>query len=467
MDIRFPTPAPRILVVDDEQMIRWSLRAGFEDAGAIVEEAANLAEARRRLDEEWPDLLLLDQRLPDGLGMDLLSEVLEKDGELPVLMITAYGSFDAAVDAIQAGAQDYVGKPFDLDEILAKAARILDRSRLRRIEEMQRRDPSSVGLIAESPSFVDVIRLLKRIGRSEASTVLITGDSGVGKGLAARLLHSFGGEKTRPFISVPCTAIPESLLESELFGHEKGAFTDAKTAKPGLAELAYGGTLFLDEIGDLPPGVQAKMLTLLEDRTFRRVGGTRQLRLEARVIAATNRDLQADVSIGRFRADLFYRLRVLPVVIPALKNRLEDIRPLAEHFLDVYRKEFGSPATGFTDAALAAMDAFPWPGNVRELRNAIERAALLVVGERIDLPDLPPELSGMSSRINASGLPALPKHGCSLEDLEKSWVQEALRRCDGNRSQAARLLGMKRDQIRYRIEKFGLDRDSRPAEDES
>lgn len=456
MEIRFPSPAPRILVVDDEQMIRWSLRAGFEDSGAMVEEAATLEEARRRLDEEWPDLLLLDQRLPDGLGMDLLTEVLEKDSELPVLMITAFGSFDAAVDAIQAGAQDYVGKPFDLDEILAKAARILDRSRLRRIEEMQRRDPSAMGFIAESPSFQEVIRLLKRIGRSEATTVLLTGESGVGKGLAARLLHGYGGGEQRPFITVPCTAIPETLLESELFGHEKGAFTDAKNAKPGLAELAYGGTLFLDEIGDLPPSIQAKMLTLLEDRTFRRVGGTRQLRLEARVIAATNRDLQADVTAGRFRADLFYRLRVLPVLIPSLKDRPEDIRPLAEHFLDVYRKEFGSPAQGFSEAALAAMQAFPWPGNVRELRNAIERAALLVVGDRIDLSDLPPELGGISSRMDPSGLPALPENGCSLDSLERAWVAEALRRCNGNRSKAARLLGMKRDQIRYRIDKFGL-----------
>lgn len=437
-------------------MIRWSLRAGFEDSGAMVEEAATLEEARRRLDEEWPDLLLLDQRLPDGLGMDLLTEVLEKDSELPVLMITAFGSFDAAVDAIQAGAQDYVGKPFDLDEILAKAARILDRSRLRRIEEMQRRDPSAMGFIAESPSFQEVIRLLKRIGRSEATTVLLTGESGVGKGLAARLLHGYGGGEQRPFITVPCTAIPETLLESELFGHEKGAFTDAKNAKPGLAELAYGGTLFLDEIGDLPPSIQAKMLTLLEDRTFRRVGGTRQLRLEARVIAATNRDLQADVTAGRFRADLFYRLRVLPVLIPSLKDRPEDIRPLAEHFLDVYRKEFGSPAQGFSEAALAAMQAFPWPGNVRELRNAIERAALLVVGDRIDLSDLPPELGGISSRMDPSGLPALPENGCSLDSLERAWVAEALRRCNGNRSKAARLLGMKRDQIRYRIDKFGL-----------
>ena len=460
MEIRFSAPAPRILVVDDEQMIRWSLRAGFEDAGAMVEEAATLEEARRRLDEEWPDLLLLDQRLPDGQGMDLLTEVLEKDSELPVLVITAYGSFDAAVDAIQAGAQDYVGKPFELDEILAKAERILDRSRLRRIEESQRRDPSAMGFIAESPSFQEVIRLLERIGRSEATTVLLNGESGVGKGLAARLLHSYGGDDQRPFISVPCTAIPESLLESELFGHEKGAFTDAKSAKPGLAELAYGGTLFLDEIGDLPPSIQAKMLTLLEDRSFRRVGGTRQLRLEARVIAATNRDLQADVAEGRFRADLFYRLRVLPVLIPSLKDRLEDIRPLAEHFLDVYRKEFGSPATGFSEAALAAMQAFPWPGNVSELRNAIERAALLVVGDRIDLADLPPELSGLSSRMDPSGLPALPADGCSLEALEKAWVSEALHRCNGNRSQAARLLGMKRDQIRYRIDKFGLDGDA-------
>jgi two-component system, NtrC family, response regulator AtoC len=452
---RFSEPAPHVLVVDDERMIRWSLRAGFEEAGAHVEEAATLAEARGRLAEDWPDLLLLDLRLPDGSGMDLLREVLEKDADLPIMVITAFGSLEGAVDAIKHGAKDYIAKPFELDELLHKATRILEHRDLWRRAESQERSSVERELVAESPAILAVIDLLNRVGRSGASTVLLTGESGVGKGLAARLLHGFGGGN-KPFISVACTAIPEALLESELFGHEKGAFTDAKKAKPGLAELAHGGTLFLDEIGDLPPATQAKMLTLLEERSFRRVGGTRQLRMNARVVAATNRDLQAEVSAGRFRADLYYRLRVVPVEIPPLRERIEDIHPLAEHFLKGFQREFASPAKDFSETALMAMEAFSWPGNVRELRNAVERAALLGTGAYIELGDLPPEICGGLESGLEIGLPSLPPDGCPFEKLERAWVSEALRRCSGNRSKAARLLGMKRDQIRYRIEKFGL-----------
>jgi two-component system, NtrC family, response regulator AtoC len=455
--LRFPDPAPHVLVVDDERMIRWSLRAGLEEAGAIVEEAASLAEARRRLEEAWPDLVLLDMRLPDGSGSELLAEALAQDPELPILMITAYGSLEGAVQAMRDGAQDYIAKPFELDELVHKCGAILERHRLRRLTQFQQRRDAPAGIIAESASLQEVVRLLQRIGSSGASTVLLTGESGTGKGLAARVLHHAGGNPDAPFIPVTCTAIPETLLESELFGHERGAFTDAHESKPGLAELAHGGTLFLDEVGDLPPATQAKMLTLLEDRSFRRVGGTRQHRLEARVVAATNRDLEAEVAAGRFRADLYYRLRVVPVRIPPLRERVADVSPLAESFLASFAREFSSPARGFSDAAMQALQAFSWPGNVRELRNAVERAVLLTSAREILPSDLPAEVVGQVKAEQVSArLPRLPATGCSLEELEQAWVSEALRRSGGNRSGAARMLGLNRDQIRYRIGKFGL-----------
>lgn len=455
--LRFPDPSPHVLVVDDERMIRWSLRAGLEDAGAIVEEAASLAEARRRLEEAWPDLVLLDLRLPDGSGSELLEEALAQDPELPIIMITAYGSLEGAVQAMRDGAQDYIAKPFELDELVHKCGAILERHRLRRLSQFQQQRDAPAGIIAESPALQEVVRLLQRIGGSGASTVLLTGESGTGKGLAARILHEAAGDSQAPFIPVTCTAIPEALLESELFGHERGAFTDARESKPGLAELAHGGTLFLDEVGDLPPATQAKMLTLLEERSFRRVGGTRQRRLEARVVAATNRDLEAEVAAGRFRADLYYRLRVVPVRIPPLRERVADIQPLAEHFLASFAREFSSPARAYSAEAMQSLLAFSWPGNVRELRNAVERAVLLAGASEIQTADLPAEVMGSEDALaRGSDFPSLPAQGCSLEQLEQAWVSEALRRSDGNRSQAARLLGLNRDQIRYRIDKFGL-----------
>ncbi len=456
--IRFTDPPPRILVVDDERMIRWSLRACFEEAGALVDEAASLEEARRRLEEQWPALLVLDLKLPDGDGLDLLEEVQAEGTDLAALVITAYGSVRGAVEAVRKGAFDYVAKPFELDDLLLTAKRALEQRELRRIADLRARLDDTLWPVAEAESTRKVQELLQRIGGSGATTVLLTGESGVGKGLAARYLHAAsaaGGEA--PFIPVSCTSIPETLLESELFGHERGAFTDAKESKRGLAELAWGGTLFLDEVGDLPPGIQAKLLTLLEDRHFRRVGGTRQLELQARVVAATNRDLEKEVAAGRFRADLFYRLKVVPVEIPPLRQRVADIVPLADFFLGQFRREFGVGVEGFGDEVIRAMEAYGWPGNVRELRNAVERAALLAQGERVGLGDLPPEVGGGDRGAEGSaGSLALPAEGVDLQALERAWVLEALRRCDGNRSQAARLLGMNRDQIRYRIEKFNL-----------
>jgi len=467
---RFSEPAPNILVVDDERMIRWTLRAAFEGARAIVEEAADLAEAREKLDSNWPDLLVLDLKLPDGSGMDLLAEVKAQDAQLPVLIITAFGSLQGAVVAMQAGAFDYLAKPFELDDLLLKSSRALEQRRLRQGKLLQSRDAGFTWPVAESPASRKVLTLLQKVGRAGASSVLLNGESGTGKGLAACTLHaSSSGCDDMPFVPVSCTSITETLLESELFGHEKGAFTDAKETKIGLAELAAGGTLFLDEIGDLPPAMQAKLLTLLEDRVFRRVGGTREISLKARVVAATHRDLAKEVEAGNFRQDLFFRLKVVPIEIPPLRHRLEDIRPLAEHFLDSFQRELGVSVDSFSEEALLALDAYAWPGNVRELRNAIERAVLLSGSQQILLEDLPPEIADLgaatafppsstepSAIMCEDGLLSLPADGVDLTRQEKAWVEDALQRADGNRTRAAKWLGLTRDQIRYRIEKFNL-----------
>lgn len=450
--------APRILVVDDERMIRWSLRSALEDAGGVVDEAATLAEARTFLEKEAPDLVLLDMRLPDGHGLDLLQELHREEGGPPVVVITAFGSVEGAVDAMRKGAFDYVSKPFHVDDLLHTVGRCLQNAQLR-----LRADARSHGvlhrpsLIAEDPVSLEFLDLMRRVAESKASTVLLLGETGVGKGLAARMVHDMtDAHGEMPFVQVPCTAIPEALLESEMFGHEKGAFTDAKSAKRGLVELAMGGTLFLDEIGDLPSGTQAKLLTLLEEREFRRVGGTRTHRMQARVVAATNRNLSDEVEAGRFRADLYYRLKVVPIEIPALRKRAGDILPLANRFLEEFRSQAGRPVA-MSQEVEEALLAYRWPGNVRELRNAMERAALLCSEGRIERGDLPPEIEGNGhpARAEEAAL-SLPAEGVVLDAVERAWVREALERTGGNRTQAAKLLGLNRDQIRYRIEKFGL-----------
>jgi two-component system response regulator AtoC len=305
----------------------------------------------------------------------------------------------------------------------------------------------------------EITRMIHRIALSEASTILLLGESGVGKGLVARALHFAGPAWEKPFTNITCTALPETLLESELFGHEKGAFTDARMLKKGLFELADGGTVFLDEIGDLSPGLQGKLLRVLEDKSFRRVGGTRDIRVAVRIIAATNKDLAEEVRAGRFRSDLYFRLRVIPLEIPPLRERVEDILPLAESFLQHFNREFHKSVAGFEPAVVKLLQAYAWPGNVRELRNAIERAVLLTEGKSLGLRDLPKEICGESGRGECRGNGAfrLPPAGLVLDELVRDLVVQALERSRGNRTRAAALLGLNRDQIRYRNEKFKLE----------
>ncbi len=454
----------RILIVDDEKMIRWSLKASLGEAGYEVEEADEGAAALEAFSREAPDLVILDYRLPDRTGLEVLKSIRALSPDVPVLLLTAHASLAGAVAAVREGAHDYLAKPYEVDDLLVRVERALEayslRRQLARRQEEEERQFGLPNLVAESGAMREVVHLLRRVARSEATTILLLGESGVGKGLAARALHHEGRTTDRPFLNVTCTAIPETLLESELFGHERGAFTDAKTQKRGLFELADGGTLFLDEIGDLSPGLQAKLLRVLEEKSFRRVGGTRDLRVAVRIVAATNRDLDAEVEAGRFRRDLYFRLKVIPILIPPLRDRPEDLEPLARKFLGHFRKEFRKDVSDIEPAALQAFQRYPWPGNVRELRNAVERAVLLAEGGLVRRADLPREIVGGADE-RRHGVPAtiflLPPEGLVLEELERDLVRQALERAKGNRSQAARFLGLNRDQIRYRIEKFGFE----------
>jgi DNA-binding NtrC family response regulator len=448
---------PRILVVDDERLIRWTLRERLEGAGYAVVEAETGTEALAKCDE-GAELVLLDFKLPDLNGLEVLRRIRERHPETLVILITALATVENAVEAMKRGAWHYLNKPIDLDELLLNVAKALETTRLRReVKSLKARESAGFSfdrIIGESPAMRAAKELLRKIAASPASTVLLTGESGTGKDLVAKVIHYESTRADGVFQNITCSALPESLLESELFGHERGAFTDAKNLKPGLLEQADGGTVFLDEIGEMTPALQAKLLRFLEEKTFRRVGGTADLRVDVRVIAATNRHLEEGVRSGRFREDLYYRLRVLPVELPPLRERRGDVPLLASHFVASYAREFRKGVWGLTGDAVRRLESHGWPGNVRELKNAVERAVLLAEGERLTPDDFP---LGTAVGSSLDGF-RLPPAGVDLEELERDLVVQALRRTGGNQTQAAKLLHLNRDQIRYRIEKFGLEK---------
>ena len=450
-----PMTAATVLVVDDEALIRFTLRTRLEREGCLVVEADSVQAARQRLADP-PDLVLLDFKLPDGDGLTLLREIRERDPEAVVILMTGFSSLENAVQAIKLGAYDYVNKPFDVDEFMLRVAKALEITRLRRevrtLRSSQGRFPGIEAIIGDCPRTQELKEMVRRVATSPASTVLLTGESGTGKDLIARTIHGTSARAAGPFVNITCSAMPETLLESQLFGHERGAFTDARERRKGLLESADGGTVFLDEIGELSPAAQAKLLRFLEEKTFKRVGGSEDVRVDVRVIAATNRRLEDDVKSGRFREDLYYRLRVLPLEIPPLRQRAPDVAELVRHYIGVFNVEFRREVSGVDEAALAALTAYAWPGNVRELRNAVERAMILARGDRLMLADFP--MLGGSQPVG-NGY-RLPDEGLDIEKLERDLVVQALERTGGNQSRAAALLGMNRDQIRYRIEKFGL-----------
>ena len=448
-------PKATILVVDDEPLIRWSLTERLKAEGYELLEADTGHAAIEKL-PEGVDLVLLDYRLPDTDGVSILRKIKEFDQDILVILLTAYATIETAVEAMKLGAYHFANKPFNLDDVAALVERALETTRLRREVRQYRANaarPYSLQRIVGASSAMMALRhLVARVAVSPSSTVLLTGESGTGKDLVAKVIHYSSDRAARPFMNITCSALPEHLLESELFGHERGAFTDARLQKKGLLETADGGTVFLDEIAEMTPALQAKLLRFLEDKAFKRVGGSSDIRVDVRVIAATNRNLEAEVKQARFRSDLFYRLNVLPIAIPPLRTHTEDVPLLVEYFIDGFNTEFRKRVLGATPAAYTLLQQYGWPGNVRELRNVIERAMLLSDGDRLEARDFP-ALSAVAGTGNEFELPA---QGVDLEKLERSLVIQALRRSGGNQTRAGAMLGLNRDQIRYRIEKFDL-----------
>jgi two-component system, NtrC family, response regulator AtoC len=453
-------PNATVLVVDDEPLIRWSLVNRLREEGYRTAEAAtaNDAIAQHR---DGADLVLLDFALPDANGLAVLKQIKETDPDTLVIMLTANTDIGTAVEAMKSGAFHYANKPFDLDEIMLLVEKALETTQLRReVRVLRARQAQPYGprsIVGDSPAMQTVRALLERIAASPASTVLLTGESGTGKDLAAKVLHYSSNRAAKPFMNITCSALPETLLESELFGHERGAFTGADRQKRGLIESAEGGTVFLDEIGEMVPLLQAKLLRFLEEKSFKRVGGSQDIKVDVRVVAATNRSLQEEVKKGHFREDLFYRLNVMSVPLPPLREHKGDITSLINHYIDTFNTEFRKKIRGVSPAAMTALEAYPWRGNVRELRNALERAMLLADGNELNESHFPMLAANEGELSTAMGLPA---EGINLEALERSLVVQALERSAWNQTKAATLLGLNRDQIRYRIEKFDLRKPS-------
>jgi two-component system response regulator AtoC len=449
----------RVLVVDDEALVRWSLAERLRADGHQIVEAGTAAEAIEQA-EHGVDLVLLDYKLPDGDGLAVLKRLRDLDPDVLVIMLTAHKSVETVVDAMRAGAFDYATKPFELEDVALRVARALETNRLRRelrtLHDTLSRPFGIESIIGESEPMQRIKALIRKIATSPGSTVLITGESGTGKDLVAKVIHYASARAARPFLNITCSALPDTLLESELFGYERGAFTDARQQKRGLLEQADEGTVFLDEIGEMAPQLQAKLLRVLEEKAFRRVGGTGDIRVDVRVIAATNRDLEDHVKNGKFRDDLYYRLNVLRIEMPSLRTRGDDVALLAQHFVDLYAREFKRPVRSLTRATEDALKSYGWPGNVRELRNLVERAVLLCERDFLEPSDFDTLRQGRARQSSTHGGFELPPEGVDLEEVERSLVMQALERTGGNQTRAAALLALHRDQIRYRVEKFGL-----------
>src|SRR5262245_47748368 len=455
----------RILVVDDEKMIRWSLGEALRGWGFEPVEAATAGAALTSFEAEPFAAVLLDINLPDGSGLDVLRKLRQREPEAVIIMITANVLVDETIAALRGGAYDFIGKPINLEELHVAIRNGIETSRLRREVNLIRRERSQKfsfdQIIGRSPAIREMSAMAQKVAESEVSSVLLQGESGTGKDLVAKAIHYHSNRADGPFVAINCAALPGTLIESELFGYEKGAFTDAKSRKEGMFEQAEGGTLLLDEIGELELSLQAKLLRVLEEGAFRRVGGLKDIPFDARIIAASNRDLKKESEAGRFRLDLYYRLSVIQIDIPSLLERGDDVLLLTDHYIDSFSERLRKKISGITPEVAAAFRAYDWPGNVRELRNVIERAMILEDEDVITMKYIPRAVAGGAAADNAradgsgqSELFRLPPGGVSLESVEMSLVRQAIERSGGNQTKAAELLGISRDQLRYRLKKL-------------
>lgn len=454
----------RILVVDDEKAIRWSLGEALRNIGYEVEEAENGKKALGLFQDEPFDLVILDLKLPDIDGLQVLKKIKEIEQELPVIMMTAYGEVETAVEAIKSGAYDFMQKPFQLEKMKIEIKNALETSNLKQqldgIRKKERETYNFKNFLGKSSVMQEVFRKVKKIGESRASTILIQGESGTGKELVARAIHECSNGSDRPFLEINCAALPETLLESELFGHEKGAFTDAKYRKKGLFELAEGGTIFLDEIGEMGITLQSRLLRVIENKTFRRVGGVKDLKVNTRIISATNRDLKRAINEGKFRSDLYYRLQVIPIYLPPLRERKEDIPLLANHFISVFNREFKKNVKKISRDVEELLMSYSWPGNVRELKNVIERAMLLEAEDELLPEHLPPEITQVRTEEPLDGgtnsVSVDELFPITLKEMEKLLIEKTLEKTSGNKSKAAKILGISRQTLREKVKQYAL-----------
>jgi two-component system response regulator AtoC len=455
-----------ILLVDDEKELCFFLEQALSEQGYATLTAYNGREALAQTASTPLSLVLLDLKLPDMDGLEVLKEMKKREPDLPIIVLTAHGGVESAVQAMKLGAEDYLAKTFVLDELLLSISRALETNVLRReVEHLRRQERQHYRLgtlVGRGQAMQEIFKVIDKVAAVGASSVLIQGESGTGKELVAHAIHDNSDRAGRPFVALNCAAIPETLLESELFGHERGAFTDAKTRRQGCLELAHTGTLFLDEIGDMSPAMQIKLLRVLETKQVRRLGGTKDIQVDARIIAATNQDLNLAMREGSFRSDLYYRLNVVMITVPPLRERREDIPLLIDLFIREGNETIKRKVKGVTKEVLELLTAYSWPGNVRELRNVIERAMILGSGPTIRPEHLPAELQPQSQArpVQYRSLLEFPLDGLSMDELVDGWsrwlIEQALARGHGNQSEAARLLGVDRETLRYRMKKYNL-----------
>ncbi len=454
----------RILIIDDEKLIRLSLQQNFIADGYQVLTTETGEDGIEVFNRELPDAVLLDLRLPDINGIEVLKRIKSIDEDALVVMITGHGMVKTAVEAMKLGAYDFIEKPFEVDKVKFLLKKALEANKLKReVKDLKREQKERYGfdnIVGTSKAMQEVFKMMEKLSKTDTTLVLLQGESGTGKDIIAKAIHYQSLRGDKPFVEINCTSIPETLIESELFGHEKSAFTDAKAMKKGLFELADTGTIFLDEIGDMALSTQAKLLKVIESKTFKRVGGTKDISVDVRIIAATNKDLAAMVREGKFREDLYYRLMVIPIYLPPLRERRDDIIPLVKYYIDEFNKDIRGRIKYISPEAEELLIRYPWPGNVRELKNVVERISILESGDTLLPEHLPPDIRGEAVSFGVKAgefrIP-FPEDGISLEKVEEDLIREALSIAKGNQTRAASLLSISRDTLRYRMKKFGIE----------